>query len=87
MLASRSETGTPAKRWVIALIPSLAFVLVVPADPELPVFALVAAVGCVVEDGVVGYEKLESTPCCRVGVVDGVVVSCEGAEPGALSVR
>src|SRR5213594_2538911 len=64
---------------------SRALVLVVPADPELPSLALVAALRCVVEDRVVAHEKLQSTPRRRVRVVDAAVVVYEGAEPRALS--
>src|SRR5262245_3287441 len=63
---------------------SLAVVLVVPADPELPGRALVAALRCVVEDRVVAHEKLQAAPRRRVRVVDGAVVPYEGAEPRAL---
>src|ERR671937_2363459 len=63
---------------------SLALVLVVPADPNLPGLALVAAVRCVVEDRVVTHQKLHSAARGRVGVVDGVVVAYERAEPKQL---
>src|SRR5262249_59801822 len=63
---------------------SLALVLVVPADPDLPGLALVAALGCVLEDRVVAHEKLQPTPRRRVRVVDGAIVLYEGAEPRAL---
>src|SRR5262245_43231137 len=64
---------------------SLALVLVVPADPDLPGLALVAALGCVVEDRVVAHQKLQSTPRRRVRVVDAVLISYEATEPRALS--
>src|SRR6266850_4023473 len=88
-MASRTAE-TSAREIVFDRLPeavrraSLAFVLVVPADPELPLFALVAALRCVIEDRVVAHEKLQSTPRRRVRVVDGVVVAYERAEPGAL---
>ena len=64
---------------------SSALVLVVPADPELPILALFAAPGCMVEDRVVAHEKLQSTPRRRVRVVDAVVIMYEGTEPRAFS--
>src|SRR4029450_10918084 len=63
---------------------SLARVLVVPADPELPRLALVAALRCAVEDRVVAHDELQSAPRRRVRVVDGAVISHERAEAGAL---
>src|SRR4029450_13203721 len=41
---------------------SLALVLVVPAGPGVPCLALVAALRCAVEDGVVAHDKLQSAP-------------------------
>src|ERR671931_1566152 len=63
---------------------SPALVLVVPADPDLPGLALVAALRCVVEDRVVAHQKLHSSARRRVGVVDGAVVAYERAEPKQL---
>src|SRR5512132_2910005 len=73
-----------SREGVASLRISLALVLVVPADPELPVRALVAALRCVVEDRVVAHQELQSTPRRRVGVVDDAVASYERAEAGAL---
>ena len=61
-------------------------VLVVPADPELPGFALVAALGCVVEDGVVAHDELEPAPGGRVRVIERAFVCTNELNPG-LSVR
>src|ERR671930_675437 len=63
---------------------SLALVLIVPADPDLPVLALVAALRCVVEDRVVAHQKLDPAARRRVRVVDGAVVAYERAEPKQL---
>src|ERR671935_2556207 len=63
---------------------SLALVLLVPADPDLPGLALVAALRCMVEDRVVAHQKLHSAARRRVGVVDGAVVAYERAEPKQL---
>src|SRR5512133_4156809 len=63
---------------------SLAVVLVVTADPDLPLVSFVAALGRVVEDGVVAHQELDTAACRRVGVVNGVVDACEGAEPKKL---
>src|ERR671934_2697521 len=63
---------------------SLALVLVVPADPDLPRLTLVAALRCVVEDRVVAHQKLHSAARRRVVVVDGAVVAYERAEPKQL---
>src|ERR687898_2099886 len=59
-------------------------VLVVPAEPELPRLALVAALGGVVEDRVVAHEELQAAPRRRVRVVHVTLVAHERAEAGAL---
>src|SRR2546427_3074444 len=64
---------------------SIAVVLVVPTDPELPRLTLVAPLRCVVEDRVVGHDELQSAPRRRVRLIDVVAVPNERAEPRALS--
>src|SRR5919108_1392733 len=59
-------------------------IFVVPADPDLPRLALVAALGCVVEDRVVAHQKLHPAARRGVGAVDGAVVAYERAEPKQL---
>src|SRR3954454_21598095 len=59
-------------------------VLVVAAEPELPLCSFVPSKGCAVEDSVVAHQELQAAPSRRVDVIDGVAVSCEGAETGAL---
>src|SRR5215212_3302019 len=61
---------------------SSALVLVVPADPELPILALFAAPGCMVEDRVVAHEELQTAPGRRVGLIHSAVVVDERAEAG-----
>src|SRR3954454_2746053 len=59
-------------------------VLVVAAEPELPVCSFVPPHGRAVKDSVVAHQELQAAPGRRVDVIDGVAVSCEGAEAGAL---
>src|SRR5918994_1819537 len=64
---------------------SLVLVLVVAADPQLPIlFALRTTLRRVIEDRVVRHDELQSTPRCRVRVVDLVAVADEGTEAWAL---
>src|SRR5829696_8348897 len=60
-------------------VASLAVVLVVAAEPELPCVALVTALGHPVQDRVVAHQELDPAPGGRIGLVDDAVLECEGA--------
>src|SRR4029453_17649941 len=64
---------------------SVTLVLVVPADPVLPRFALVAALWRAVEDPVVAHQELDAAARGRVGLVHGAAVEDECAEAPALA--
>src|SRR5918994_2152442 len=74
----RPASSTPPNR------ASLASVLVVATDPQLEPVALVTALRCAVEDGVIAHQELVPTSLRRIRLVDDSVVQNEDAEAGAL---
>src|SRR4029450_9335947 len=60
------------------------FVLVMGANPDLELVALVAAGGRPVENRVIGHQDLDPPSPCRIRVVDGPLLQNEHAEALAL---
>ena len=63
---------------------SLAVVLVMAADPELPSLVLIAALRRPIEEPVVGHQELDPPTGRRVRLVDGPVLEREDGEAEQL---